>query len=212
MDEGLNQAASSLIERVKGIIINPKAEWPKIEAESTSEQDIFLKYVLPLAAIGPVASLIGQQVFGISVIIATIKPSLGFSIATCVIAYVISVAMVMLIAFIANALAPSFGGQANRTNAVKLAAYSNTAGWLAGIFGLIPAIGLFSLLGLYNLYLYYTGVTPMMKVPQDKQVGYVVVLILCVIVAMFVIAPITAALVGAFGLSPVASLTDIQIR
>jgi hypothetical protein len=67
------------------------------------------------------------------------------------------------------------------------------------VFSLIPMLGLFGILGLYSLYLYYTGAAPLMKVPQEKSVGYVAVVIVCAFLAAILVAPITAAITGAVG-------------
>jgi hypothetical protein len=109
---------------------------------------------------------------------------------------------VFILTFIADFLAPRFDGVSNRANAFKLVAYSYTARWLAGIFGLIPALFIFSFLGLYSLYLIYAGATPLMKVPQEKAVGYTVVTILCAVVLAFVTAPVTEMITGLWAAGP----------
>lgn len=202
----------TIVGRAKAIILKPKEEWPKIATETTTQGDILRSYVLPLAAIGPVASLIGGQAFGYGAFGFSYRPPLVGSIISAVISFGLAIVAVILLAFIADFLAPKFGGQSNRTNAFKLIAYGSTAAWLAGIFGLIPSLGFFGLLGLYSVYLYYTGATPMMAVPQDKAVGYTAVTILCAIVLMIIIAPITAAVAGLFGggAAMVAASSDTQ--
>ena len=78
-----------------------------------------------------------------------------------------------------------------------------TPAWLGGILSIFPAIGwLGTLFGLYGLYILYLGVTPLMKTPQDKSVGYVIVSIIVVIIVYFVLAAIlTAIMFAIFGLS-----------
>jgi uncharacterized protein YqgC (DUF456 family) len=67
--------------------------------------------------------------------------------------YVFSLIGVYLMSIAINMLAENFGGTKNQMQALKVAAYSATAGWLAGIFALIPALGMLSILGLYSLFL-----------------------------------------------------------
>ena len=55
----------ALVDRVKNILLTPKTEWPKIEAEPASVQSILTGYVLILAAIGPIAIAIRFMTFGI---------------------------------------------------------------------------------------------------------------------------------------------------
>jgi hypothetical protein len=74
------------------------------------------------------------------------------------------------------------------TNAMKLAVYSMTPGWLAGVLYIIPYLGIVAILGgLYGLYLMYLGFeTPMMETPKDKALGYMLISIIVVIV-LFVV-------------------------
>jgi len=191
-------APASLVERVKNILISPKTEWPRIDAEPATIGGIFTSYVLILAAIGPIATLIGQQVFGMSFLGVSYKPPLGFTIATCVLTYVLSLVSIYVLSLIIDALAPNFGGTKDPVKAFKVAAYSWTAAWVAGIFGIIPQLAILSIVGLYSLYLLYLGLPVLMKAPQDKAVGYTVVTIVVALVLWFVVGIITAALVASF--------------
>ena len=190
MDENLEAAARGIFARAKAIIMTPKDEWPKIAAETTPQRDIFMRYVLPLAAIGPVAAFIGGQVFGYGAFGFSYRPSLIGGLTTAIFSFVLSLVSVFVMTFIADFLAPKFAGEANRANAFKLVAYSYTAGWAVGIFSLIPMLGFFGLLGLYSVYLLYTGAMPLMKVPEDKSAGYTAVTILCAIVLSIIVTPI----------------------
>ncbi|MBV1917666.1 MAG: YIP1 family protein [Sphingomonadaceae bacterium] len=199
MDNGLDSPGISLVDRAKAIILKPKDEWPKIEAEQKSTGDILRSYVLPLAAIGPVAALLGGQIFGYGGFGFSFPPSLISGISTALISYALGIVAIFVMAFIADWLAPKFDGQSNRANAFRLVAYSYTAAWLAGIFGLIPSLAFFGLLGLYSIYLLYTGAAPLMKVPQEKAVGYTGVTLLVAIVLAVIIAPVTGVIAGLFG-------------
>lgn len=206
---GVNKP-KGIVDRAKAVILTPKDEWPVIEAEPATQGDILKGYVLPLAAIGPVAGFIGGQVFGIGALGFSFKPSLLAGLSSAIVGYLLGIAMVFVLMFIADFLAPKFDGVSNRLAAFKLVAYGYTAAWLVGIFGLVPSLAFFGLLGLYSLYLIYTGAPVLMKVPQDKAVGYVAVMVLCAIVASLLVAPITAAVTGLWGASMVAGSTDIS--
>jgi Yip1 domain len=196
----------TIVERVKSIILTPKEEWSRIATDAQSQRDILTGYVLPLAAIGPVSSLIGSQLFGYGALGFSYRPSLIGALSTAVISFALGIIGVFILAFIADFLAPKFGGQSNRLNAFKLVAFGSTAMWLAGIFGLIPSLGFFSLLGLYSIYLYYTGAEPLMKVPANQSGAYTAVTILCAILMSFLIAPITVAITGLFAFSGMSSI------
>lgn len=191
-------APASLIDHVKNILMTPKTEWPRIDAEPATIQGLYTGYVMILAAIGPVAGLIGQQVFGYSALGVTYKPPIGYSVATAVVTYVLSLVSVYVSALVIDALAPNFGGTKDQVKAFKVAAYSATAAWLAGIFGIIPMLAVLGILGLYSLYLLFLGLPVLMRVPQDKAVGYTVVVIVVQIVLYIVVGAVVGALVAAF--------------
>ena len=56
----------NLIERLKGILLRPKQEWQTISAETTTIAELYKNYIVILAAIGPLASIIGMSIVGIS--------------------------------------------------------------------------------------------------------------------------------------------------
>jgi hypothetical protein len=82
-------------------------------------------------------------------------------------------------------------------NALKLVAYSSTAAMVGGIFALIPALGVLTLVAsLYSLYLLYLGVPTLMKVPQEKVLAYTAVLVVCAIVVGVIAGTILGAVRG----------------
>lgn len=152
-------------------------------------------WVVPLAAIGPVAGLIGGLVFGYG---GFYRPSVTMAVTMAIIGYAMALLCVFLLAKIIDALAPTFGGQKNDVQAMKVAAYSSTAGFLAGIFQIIPALALIgALLGLYGLYLLYLGLPRLMKAPEDRAMSYTIVTVVVAIVLFIVAGAVTGALTSA---------------
>lgn len=188
--EGENSA--SMGARIRRILFAPKEEWPAIAAESTSAGQIFRSWVLPLAAIGPVAALIGSLVFGHGLFGIRYRPSFGAAAVTAIIGYVGIVASVYIAALIFNWLAPAFKGTANQLAAVKLAAFSFTAAALASVFQIVPALAWLGILGFYGLYLLYLGAPVLMKVPEEKALPYTVVAVLVSVVLTFAVGALTA--------------------
>jgi len=184
----------ALMDRVKGILLTPKQEWPVIDGEQASVGGLYTGYIIPLAAIGPIAMIIGWSVFGMSVpFVGSIKLPIGYAVRNAAITYVAGLVGVYVLALIIDALAPTFGGQKNQVQALKAAAYSYTAAWVAGIFMVFPILGIIMVLvSLYSLYLLYLGLPIVMKAPQEKAVGYTVVVVLVAIVLWIVIGVITS--------------------
>lgn len=183
---------SNLMQRVKDILLQPSLTWDAIESESASVGSLYRSYILPLAAVPVVCGLIGMVVFGVGIPgIAVFKPSIGSALASAVVQYVLSLVSVFVLALLIDALAPTFGGQKNQIQALKVAAYSSTAAWLAGVFSIYPPLAILGLLGLYSLFLLYKGLPRLMKSPEDKSVPYIAVIIIAGIVLSIIVAAIT---------------------
>lgn len=192
-----------MIGRIQRLMLKPKDEWPAIDAEPMSVQGILLGWVAPLAAIGPAARLIQGQVFPMSVFGVSWRPPLIGAVVTALLTWALAVASTYVWALIIDALAPSFGGTKNQISALKAAAFSGTAAWICGIFGILPFLGILGILGLYSVYLFWVGGPLLMKVPQDKAPGFIIVSIIVGAVAMFVASMVAFAIGGAmFAMTP----------
>lgn len=185
-----------LVERAKRILLQPGQEWRVINAEAATTADLYRSYIVPLAAIGPVASIIGMSVVGLSVpSFGTYRVSFGAAISRALVSYALTLAGVYVLAMIINALAPTFAGEKSEIQALKVATYASTAAWLAGVFGLIPALSILGILGLYSIYLLYLGLPILMKAPQEKALGYTAVVLIAAIVVFAVIGIVSAAFI-----------------
>ena len=178
----------TLIERVQSILLKPKQTWPAIATEGGDTASIFTGYVMILAAIPAIAGFIGLTLIGVGGFgISYRLPILG-GVVQMIVSYLLTLAMVFVLAMIVNALAPSFGGSKDSIRALKLVAYGVTASFLGGIFNLIPMLGMLGVLAsLYSIYLIYTGIAVMMRCPPEKAGAYTAVVIVCGIVASIVI-------------------------
>lgn len=186
----------NLIERIKRILLQPKQEWEVISGEATTTPDLYRSYIVPLAAIGPVASIIGLSIVGVGMPSGSaFRIPLATAVLSAVVHYVLSLVGVYVLALIIDALAPTFSGEKNPAQALKLAAYSSTAAWIAAIFILIPALGMLGILGLYSLYLLYTGVPILMKAPAEKALVYTIAVAVAAIVLFAVIGSLARLLV-----------------
>lgn len=195
----------NLVQRVQDILLRPKPTWPAIEQEPGDVASIYRNYLVYLAAIPAIAGFIGMTLVGVGGFGMHMRVPFVSGLVNMVVGYVLSLAMVFVMALIVDALAPTFGGQKNRVNAVKLVAYGATAAFVGGVFSLIPALGMLGLLAAaYSIYLVYTGLPVLMKCPPEKAGAYTAVVVVCGIVASIVVAAVLAALapsqhMGGFG-------------
>ena len=130
---------------------------------------------------------------------------IGTAVLYAILSYVFSLVTVYIFGIIINALAPTFGSKSDAVNSMKLAVFSMTPFWVAGVFYLIPFLGVLALLaGLYGLYVLYLGFShPLMDTPQDKVVGYLLVSIVVVAVLMGVVMMIMGAIFAVGGMGRV---------
>lgn len=188
----------NIVDRAKNIILTPKTEWPVIAGEDPVAGQIVSGYVIPLALIPAVASMLGYGLVGRGMF-----TSFTMGIALAIVSFVVAVAGVYLTAFVIDYLAPNFGSQKNFGRSMQLVAYSYTPAWVAGILTIIPVLGVLVLIAsLYGLYILYLGFPHTMKTPQDKVISYMVVSIIVLIIVYFVLTAILTMIVfGIFGLS-----------
>lgn len=193
----LQAHADGIITRAKNILMLPVETWDVIAKETEAPMQVFLKYAVPLMAIGPIAAFLGGFIFGYGGMFGvSIRPSFTFLLSTMISTFVLSLISIWLVAFIANFVSKQFEGRDDYASAFRLVAYSSTAAWLAGIFSLIPMLSILGILGLYSLYLFYKGAAPVMGVPEEKSVVYTVLVIVVAIVTNFVIGMLTLAITG----------------
>ena len=179
----------NLVERAKRLLLTPVPEWQVIDAETTTPGELYTQYIVPLAAIGPIARVIGFGLIGVHVPFSGVvyRTPIGRAVVGAVVSYVLALAGVFVLAMIIDMLAPTFGGTKNRMQALKVAAYSSTAAWLAGVFAILPGLSILGILGLYSIYLLYVGLPILMKSPSDKAGAYTVVVILVAVVLFMLI-------------------------
>jgi hypothetical protein len=195
----------NLVDRVKNILLSPKTEWPVIEQEQTDVKTLYLSYIMILAAIPAIATIISSLLIGGMVGAVAGRAGLGagmtggFAVGHALVSYVITLVVIFVVALIVDALAPTFGGTKSQINALKLVAYSATAGWIASIATVIPILGwIVAIIGsLYGIYLLYLGLPVLMKCPQDKAVVYLVVVVIVYLVLSWILSAILLA--GIFG-------------
>ena len=167
--------------RAKNILLEPQREWPVIAEERTRVGDIFYGYVLILATIPSLCTLIGYSIFFRFI-------SFGFALIGAIIQYSLALAAIYFAALVAQWLAPKFGGADDLTRAMKLVAYAHTASWIGGVFFLFPPLAVASLLlAFYGVYLLYLGAVPVMGVLPERAIIYTVAVVFTVLVVFFLI-------------------------
>jgi hypothetical protein len=188
---------NKLIARVKAILLTPKTEWPIIAAEQASTGGLYKDYVIWLAGAAALASFISMSLIGRGMMmLGTFRVGIATGLTWAVIGLVQALVLTWVLAWLIDALAPTFGGQKNRVQALKTAAYAFTAGWVASIAAIIPVLGwLIALAGMiYGIYLLYLGLPHTMKCPPEKAVGYTAVTVVIAIVVGWILSAVVGGL------------------
>src|SRR5215471_16347907 len=180
----------NLVERVKAILLQPKSEWPVISGEPGNAGYLIPNYVAIVAAIPPVCAFIGLSIIGYG----PVRLGILTGLLDAILVYVLSLISVFVVAYVIDFLAGTFGAQKNFDNAMRVSAYTPTAAWVAGVFNLIPVLAFLSILGLYSVYLLYTGIDSLMKPAADKALVYTIAVIVCAIIVWIIILIIPAML------------------
>jgi len=176
----------NLIERAKNILVSPKTEWDVIANEEPNVNKIFTSYVIPLAGAAAIAAFIDYGLIGINMLGIQMK-GVNYGFYYALNSFIVTICSVFITAFVVDALAPSFNSEKNFGRSFQLVAYSYTAGWVGGLFQILPAIAfLGTILSLYGLYILYLGMPKLKGTPADKHIGYFVVTII-VLIAVFIV-------------------------
>jgi hypothetical protein len=187
----------ALVDRIRGILLSPRTEWPVIAAEPTDVGSLYRGYIMPVSAIPVVAGLIGMSVLG-RMMPSGMGHMGGFAaLGMAIVQYVLGLIGVYVVALVIAKLAPRFGGREDMVQALKVAAYSATASWVAGAVLIIPFLGVFALAGaLYGLYLLYLGLPVVMGAAQDQALLYTVIIVAVVIVLYLVVGMLLGGVMG----------------
>lgn len=160
-----------IIDRAKGIILNPKKEWQSIKGEQKSNKELLLYYALPLIVLAVLTGFIGSWSLSIAVY-QLISPLLGIIVAS----------------YVINELAEKFNSTKKLNNAFKLVVYAATPSLLAAIIANLSfLLSWVSLFGLYSIYLFWIGIPQMMDTPHDKRLGYVLAAALVIIIIQIIL-------------------------
>lgn len=169
-----------LVARARAMIERPRLEWPVIAAEPRDIGALFTGYACIVAAVPALASAAHRLLIGGPFVSALLLA---------VVQYVMAVVGVFVLGLVASKLAPVFGGVEDLPQGMKLAVYAYTAAWLGGIFVLLPYIGIILQLicAIYSLYVFYLGITELVRVPPQRRGGFMVAIVLVAIAVTIVL-------------------------
>lgn len=190
-----------IVQRVKNIIIKPADEWNVIASEPATIGGLFTGYAAPLALIPLVSTILFTGLLGISALdmmgLGSGMPSSLMAIASsATVDFILSLVTLFVMVMIVKRVSPSFNGNSDKVQAMKLMTYASTPSWVVALVSWIPFLG--ALLGLGAIvcvvYLIYVGLHPLLGVPKEKVASFTVVIVVIYVVLALIIAGIAAGL------------------
>jgi len=201
----ISKRAPGLFSRIRGMLLAPRAEWAIIARECTPSARLYVAFVLPLAIVAAVVTLIHVSILGTPEPLGgTARAPLRGGLITASLVLVCGLVGTLLAAWIIDALASFFGGVRNRRRAAATAAYSSTPVWLATVFVLVPGFWppLYLLAAGWHTYLLYLGLGLLMQPSRDRVLGYATTVVLCSILLEIIFTLMSVALGGASHMNP----------
>ena len=187
--------------RAMAILVDPLAEWAAIAREPGDPAYLLSRYVAVLTLIPAAFSFIGASWVGVVLPNAgLVRTPIVNGLFGAIFGYVLTCATVLLLGVIINLLAPLFGGRRNFDNAFKLAVFSFTPLWLAGIFLVLPGLRFLMLTGFYGAYILWLGLPLMTKTPERKSLSFAALVVVCAFVLVYIAAAAQRIVFGTTGL------------
>jgi hypothetical protein len=210
-------SAPGLLARIKNIVLTPKTEWLVIAPETTPTAQLFVGYVMPLAVLAALIGFVRMSVIGVNTAFGGgFRIPIGSGLTYTVMTLVAALIGVFIVGLIINGLAPTFSGQRDQRQALKVSAYSLTPAMLSSVLALSPILPtlLQFLAGCYGIYVLSLGLPVLMQSPKEKAFGYTASVVICTILVGVVFgilstfAHIGGARAGFLGATPAARAAD----
>lgn len=191
------------ISRAKHLLLNPRSEWRRIDAERRTVPQLLRSPLLWLAAVPAVAGFVGLTYVGLPVEGgARLRLPLAAGLAWLALSYLLALAGVGLVGLVAHLTAPSFGSRSDGRNAAKLAVYGSTAALAGGVFLAVPALAPLAVaVAVYSAYLLHAGLPTLMRTPSARTIPYAAVLVLAGAVAGLLMSSLRGTLVARAGVA-----------
>lgn len=156
---------TSLYERIRKLIFQPKEAWNDIENEVTTEIQLLQNYLIFLVAIPSVFGFLGWLFVGKGLLI---------SLLWAVMVYILTLLGIWLFARSLLFFAHNFECELDNIEASKIASYAYTPVLVASIFFIIPPISWLIVFGAYSFIVLCLGLAKFIQCPSEKIIGMMV--------------------------------------
>lgn len=165
----------ALANRVGNMLFRPMTEWQAIKDESATYKDILFRYVAILAVIPPAAAIAGRYLLDRKISNSVIQSSFGYIAFTNLLWYCMYVLNVVIAGAIITAIVTTPESRWSGLQGFKIAAYSFTPFFIAGLIAVFPKMGWIVYAAiLYSFYLLYQGIISLSTVGRKHAIGYAI--------------------------------------
>jgi hypothetical protein len=185
------------LRRIVYLIFRPTAEWDLIATEKTSVDALLRAYILPLAVLAPIATVIGMEAFD-----REWSPVHGYLVpgdqifASGATTYFGIIGSIFALAAIFAVIAPMFGASRSYVAALKVATYGSIPVMLAGATLVLPVMAIVGLVAIcHSVYLFWLGARRVLDVPKGESTEFVGISLVLLIFAS-VLAGAAASAIG----------------
>ena len=173
------------LRRIYRVVFHPRLEWDRIALEDTTYGTLIRRYIIPLALLAPIATVIGMSVFDTAWNAGQgyrVPPQqiLGAGTAT----LFASIVSMFALAGIFVLIAPMYGSSRNYLDALKVSTFGAVPVMLAGATLLLPVMAIVGVVALvHSLFLFWLGAKAVLHVRRGEQAEFVGISILLLSVA-----------------------------
>ena len=189
-----------------GLLAQPANQWEKVRDVDVSAAKVFLSHTWLFALIAPVSAYIGTTTTGWTVGQGPVVKLTSASAASLSIIFYFAVLVTTFsVAAMVRWMSETYGAKVSFGGALALASYSATPMFIMGAIVLWPVLWMNLLAGLpalaYTLYLFYTGVPIMARIPPERGFLMASAMLAFGLVALVALLAATA-LAWGFGFAP----------
>ncbi len=173
------------LRRIYRVVFRPRLEWDRIAQEDTTYGTLIRRYIIPLALLAPIATVIGMSVFDAAWDAGQgyrVPPQaiLGAGTAT----LFASILSMFALAGIFVLIAPMYGSSRNYLDALKVSTFGAVPVMIAGATLLLPVMAIVGVVALiHSLFLFWLGANVVLHVRRGEQAEFVGISILLLSVA-----------------------------
>lgn len=186
---------NQIIDRARELLLRPKDEWIKI-AEENDEPQRMITFIAILGIVPALALFIGYGIIGLPTMYGFFKLSLMSAFFAAIVFYFLTGVGIALTAMMVGFFCHYFSIEGRWQQYLKIAVYASVAPILANIFYLLPVLKFLRIIGFYGCVTLFVGLPIILKIPKDKEMQFVVTILVGAIIIAFIFLGLTDQFLG----------------